>query len=244
VATKINTAENGNRRRILSVEDLHAGYRGKMVVSDVSVRVAPSEFIGLVGHNGSGKSTVLLGIAGLIQHKCAKLNIDGYNYADKSVYKRKRAGIGILLQRDAVFPNLSIGVNLQLSGGNNLNRFVLYSELYRVLNEIVSRKSVPAGSLSGGERRLLGLVMSIASCPGYFLVDEPTLGLDVALELDIFEMLRNYARTHQAGVLLVSHNLKLVEQKCDRVYVIHEGSINKEFMCGTTGNNLDLELKI
>ena len=244
MSTETNIGRSDNDKQILSVEDLHAGYRGKMVVCGISLHIAPNEFIGLVGHNGSGKSTVLLGVAGLIQHRCTKLNVDGCNYTMEPTHKRKEAGIGILLQREAVFPNLSIDVNLRLSGVNNLSRFEPYLELYNIVREITSRKNTPAGSLSGGERRLLGLLMSIASSPRYFLVDEPTLGLDTSLELNIFEMLRNYARTCNAGVFLVSHNLKLVEQKCDRVYIIQEGCINKEILRDTTGSNLALELKI
>lgn len=236
--------KNDNKKQILSVEGLHAGYRGKMVVCGASLHISPNELIGLVGHNGSGKSTFLLGIAGLIQHRCTKLTVDEYDCTWEPTHKRKEAGVGILLQRNAVFPNLSIDVNLRLSGVNNLICFEPYPELYSIAREITSRKNTPAGSLSGGERRILGLLMSMANSPRCFLVDEPTLGLDASLELNIFEMLRNYASTYNSGVFLVSHNLKLVEQKCDRVYIIQEGYINKEVVCDTTGNDLALELKI
>ncbi len=239
-----NKTMNTGRKESLSVENLYAGYRGNMVVQGISLQIAIGEFVGLVGHNGSGKSTALLGMAGLVQHKCTNLRIDECDCTSTSVRKRKLAGLGILLQRDAVFPNLSIELNLLLSGGADLNRFRPYSQLYDIAKEITNRKSVPAGLLSGGERRLLGLLMSMASSPRYFIVDEPTLGMDADLEVEIIEMLRNYAHVSNTAVLLVSHNLELVSQKCNRAYIIKEGFISKEVVCGTTENKLTTELQI
>lgn len=235
-----------SRETGLSLRSMQAGYRGQYVVDDISLDLRPGEIVGLVGHNGSGKSTVLLGIAGLISHTCASLRIDGRDLSQVIPRKRIKAGLGILLQRGAVFPNLSIGDNLKLAGvrDDEIDLFEGHDEALGIVREILSRTQVPAGSLSGGERRVLGLLMVIGCKPKYFLIDEPTLGLSDTLEQQIFAILRGYVTHRRAAILLVSHNLRLVEKECDRVYIVQDGRIVHEVMQGASEVSLESQLQM
>lgn len=230
----------------LSLRSMRAGYRGQYVVDDISLDLRPGEMVGLVGHNGSGKSTVLFGIVGLVEHTCVALRIDGRDLCQVIPRKRIKAGLGILLQRGAVFPNLSIGDNLKLAGvrGGEIDLFETHDEALGIVQEILSRAHVPAGSLSGGERRVLGLLMVLGCKPKYFLVDEPTLGLSDTLEQQIFAILRTYVTRWRAAILLVSHNLRLVERECDRAYIVQDGRIAHEVMQGTSEISLESQLQM
>ena len=230
----------------LSLRAMRAGYRGQYVVDDISLDLRPGEMVGLVGHNGSGKSTVLLGIAGLIEHTCAALRIDGRDLTGTMPRKRIDAGLGILLQRGAVFPNLTIDNNLKIAGmqSRQTDLFERHGEAVGIVQEILKRTQVPAGSLSGGERRILGLLMILGRNPRYFLVDEPTLGLSDELERQIFSILDAYVTHRHAAVLLVSHNLRLVERECTRTYIVQEGRIEREVMQEAAEESLESYLQM
>jgi ABC-type multidrug transport system ATPase subunit len=228
---------------VLHVEGLAAGYRGRMVVNGVSLELAAGEVLGLVGRNGSGKSTLLLGLAGLTHHTSRTIQVCAHDCSLESVRLRRRAGLGILLQRDAVFPDLSVETNLTLAGPHlDLREYEAGEGLYAIASDILRRKETPAGTLSGGERRILGLLMAISGRPRCLLVDEPTLGLSVSLEIEVFDFLRAYARKQASGIVLVSHNLGLVQAQCDRACILREGRIEKECHCGLDCMDLEAEL--
>jgi ABC-type branched-subunit amino acid transport system ATPase component len=226
----------------LSVKGLYAGYRGRYVVEDISLDVAPGEVVGLVGHNGSGKSTVLLGIAGLISHSCNSLTIGESELRDSSVHDRVRRGIGMLLQRGAVFPELTIDTNLRLAGFKEKVCLVLQEspDLFDHVERILKRQKIPAGALSGGERRVLGLLMVLSGKPRFLLADEPTLGLAQQLESGVMSALRLYATRESRGIVLVSHSLTLIQKVCDRTYILKDGRIYAKALAEEMRKDLEM----
>jgi len=243
--TDMTSPDLKTRRIILEVSGLTAGYFGKPVVQNLHLAIREGEFIGLVGHNGSGKSTVLLGIAGLTWGSADKIVLLDQNIGTLPAHKRIRAGLGLLLQRDGLFSDLSIEANLLLAGveSNESTTFLQSGELAEILRSILKRLSEHAGSLSGGERRLLSLALILAKKPAVLLADEPTLGLSEGLENAVMEFLRSYASAANRAVLVVSHKLNQVQEMCDRAYVIEQGVIQCEFCPGRSGRSLEETLR-
>jgi len=217
---------------ILSVRNLTAGYHGQTVVRNIDLCVAIDEIVGFVGRNGSGKSMVLLALAGLIWGKAESIVLDGQNLCSMPAWLRARRGLGLLLQRVPIFPELSVSQNLDLAvvsreaaenvfspGGNTA-----------VISKILDRGNTPAGALSGGERRILGLAMAIARRPKVLLADEPTLGLALETEDLVFALLTHNLGRMYSSLILVSHCLDSVERYCSRAYLISEGLIRMEYI--------------
>lgn len=224
----------------LTVRNLNAGYHGRPVVQNINLHLCTGEFVGLVGHNGSGKSTVLMGIAGLTWATAEAVVLLNHQLAEASPCARTRHGLGILLQRDGLFPDLSVQTNMALAGVPHEypTFFPQANELRETLEPIMRRRSQRAGSLSGGERRLLSLALSLARRPSIILADEPTLGLTDSLELAVMRYLRHLASIENRAVLVVSHNLPLVESLCSRSYVIERGEMRCEWRRGGQGETL------
>jgi ABC-type branched-subunit amino acid transport system ATPase component len=236
----MTTRASGQTSVVLDVGHLTVGYRGKPVVRDASLVVNAGEVIGLVGHNGSGKSTLLHGISGLVWGHVERLMFLGEDIEMMPAYRRAQIGLGMLLQRDGIFPEMSIGENLSFAGivANEFPPFAQWAELAARFRSIQERQRERAGRLSGGERRLLSLAMIIARQPSALLADEPTLGLSVQLEELVLRCLRAYAAIPGRAVLGVLHNIPLAEATCDRVYVIGHGEIRYEFRPGVSSGTL------
>lgn len=211
----------------LNVSGLKAGYQGTYVVENVGLSLHSGEVVGLVGNNGSGKSTILLGIAGATEHECDRIEIFGFNVAGYACNRRMNAGLGFLLQNQAVFANISVEDNLRIAKFNaEFDYFEYFSkETIEFIDNIVSREKTIAGDLSGGERRLLGLIMALSSGPIVFLCDEPTLGLSQNLECDIIKSLCSCFSEKGRAMLIVSHNRSALESHCSKIYTAVNGKV-------------------
>jgi len=238
----LNTVPAEGRELSLKVKDLNAGYHGKPILQDVSLHLNPGEFVGLVGHNGSGKSTLLMGIAGLTWANATSIELWQQEISTTPPYVRARLGLGMLLQRDGLFHNLSVRVNMELARLSEPypSFFPQDSELTGSFQSIMQRREQRAGSLSGGERRLLSLAMILARRPTIILADEPTLGLSESLEVAVMEFLRRFASPTNQAAMVVSHNLRRVESFCSRSYVIDRGKIVAEWHTGDQKSLADL----
>lgn len=234
--------EGGTDCPNLEVYGLNAGYYGRPVINDVSLVVENGSIVGLIGLNGSGKSTILLGIAGLTWSSANQIRIGGLDITEERAHSRAKKGIGILLQRHEVFPDLSIQRNLLLANVSEegvLSPFI-GSIIEPVIRSILQRGRILAGVLSGGERRLLGLAITIARHPRILLADEPTLGLAPDLESAVFSVLKANVGVCYESVLLVSHSLDGTERICEKVCLVAEGGIAKTWNGLDEGSLIDL----
>jgi len=224
---------------VLEVSNLTAGYFGRPVVQNVDLTIREGEFVGLVGHNGSGKSTIFHGIAGLTWAHAERIVLLNKNMLKLPTFKRSRHGLGLLLQRDGTFPDLPIEANLSIAGDSDTGAVPPFGDLAERLKSILRRRKENAGVLSGGERRLLSMALILKRQPAILLADEPTLGLSEELELAVMEFLRDYASGRNRAVLVVSHNLPLVEALCNRTYIIGQGTILHEFRSNVSNRSLE-----
>ncbi|MFC4055928.1 ABC transporter ATP-binding protein [Actinomadura syzygii] len=213
---------------LLDVNDLVAGYGRKEVLHGVALRVDAGEIVTLMGHNGAGKTTTIRSVLGAVRPRSGTVRIAGHETTRRPVRRAVAAGAAMIPSERFVFPDLSVHDNLLLgaanapSGSNTAERLAVVKELFPILDE---REKQPAGSMSGGQQRMVSLGMALMARPRLLLLDEPSLGLAPSVVEAIFGRLRSLADDEQIGILLLEQNVKQALQVTDRAYVMRSGQI-------------------
>lgn len=211
----------------LQAEKLVKAFRGRRVVSGVSLTIRPGEVVGLLGPNGAGKTTTFYMILGLVKPDGGRVFLDGEEITTLPVYQRAQQGMGFLPQEASVFRRLTVRENLMavleilpLSEAERMKRL---DDLLHELN-IAHLAEAPAYSLSGGERRRTEIARSLATSPAFILLDEPFSGIDPIAVYDIQTLLMQL-RSRGIGLLVTDHNVRETLQIVDRAYIIHNGEV-------------------
>jgi lipopolysaccharide export system ATP-binding protein len=213
----------------LVVENIQKSYKGRVVIRDVSLRLAKGEVVALLGPNGSGKTTSFYCIAGLVTPDSGAVLIDHANVTRLPMYRRARAGIGYLPQDMSIFRGLSVEKNiLSVLEIVEPNKAMRRQKLDNLLNDfsIEHLRKSPSLALSGGERRRAEIARCLASNPKYVLLDEPFAGVD-PIAVDEIRNLVGDLKTRGIGVLITDHNVRETLQIVDRAYILHDGKIIK-----------------
>jgi lipopolysaccharide export system ATP-binding protein len=223
--------------KILEAVHVTKSYKGKTVVSDVSVDVKPGEIVGLLGPNGAGKTTTFRMMVGLIRPNSGKITIDGKDVTKWPMYKRCRAGLGYLSQEPSIFRGLSVRDNvravLQVRGIRGFYAKQRTTELLEQLG-IEHLADQLSHSLSGGEKRRLEMARAMASDPSFILLDEPFAGVDPIAVEDIQARIRDLRDNIGLGILVTDHTVRETLAVTDRAYIISGGKI------GAAGNPEEL----
>ena len=213
---------------MLSVERLQAGYGRKQVVFDVDLAVAPGEILGILGHNGSGKSTTIRTILGLYKPFGGRIQFNGQDVTGHPSRDNVRAGMAMIPSERFVFQDLTVIDNLLLGAANNPSadarqtRLELVHELFPIL---VERSGQLAGTMSGGQQRMVSLSMALMASPKLLMLDEPSLGLAPAVVQQIFGTVRHLADTEGLAVLLLEQNVGQALRIADRCAVMRSGRV-------------------
>jgi lipopolysaccharide export system ATP-binding protein len=211
----------------LIARGLTKSYKGRQVVSGVSIGVRAGEAVGLLGPNGAGKTTCFYMVTGLVPVDKGTIAIDGYDVTTMPMYRRARLGIGYLPQEASIFRGLSVEANiravLEVVEKGRKERERRLDELLDEFNISHLRKA-PSISLSGGERRRLEIARSLASSPKFMLLDEPFAGIDPIAVFDIQQLVRHLT-SRGIGVLITDHNVRETLGLIDRAYIIHAGKV-------------------
>ncbi|TDC68742.1 ABC transporter ATP-binding protein [Actinomadura sp. GC306] len=213
---------------LLEVSDLVAGYGRKEVLHGVGLRVDAGEIVTLMGHNGAGKTTTIRSILGAVRPRAGTVRITGRDTTRRPVRRAVAAGAAMIPSERFVFPDLSVQDNLLLgaanapSGTDTAERLATVRDLFPILEE---RAKQPAGSMSGGQQRMVSLGMALMACPKLLLLDEPSLGLAPSVVETIFGRLRSLADQEDLGILLLEQNIKQALQIADRAYVMRSGQM-------------------
>ena len=223
------TGATGERR--LTAAHLRKGYRGRAVVSDVSLEVASGEIVGLLGPNGAGKTTCFYMILGLVKPDGGTIHLDGRDFTRAPMHQRARAGLGYLPQEASVFRRLSVANNVLAVAElrrdlDRAARRALVEELLVDLRLAAIRDSL-GERLSGGERRRTEIARALAGAPRFMLLDEPFAGVDPISVGDLKDEIRGLAG-RGLGVLITDHNVRETLDICDRAYIVNEGSLIAE----------------
>lgn len=215
---------------MLELRNLDASYGFLQVLWDVSLDVDDGEFVGLIGPNGAGKSTTLKTIAGLLPPKGGEVLFKGKKMNAVPPHRTTQMGISYISEDLNLFVDMSVRENLLMGAytvkdqDRQLETLDFVFELFPRLEE---RKGQRAGTMSGGERKMLAIARGMMSNPELLLVDEPSLGLAPHLVTDVFNSLR---RLQEAGVtlMLVEQRVNATLEITDRAYVLEQGKIVME----------------
>ena len=200
-------------------------------VRDVSFTVNRGEIIGIIGHTGSGKSTLIQHLNGLLKPTEGEVLLDERNIWDNPKEIRKiRSRVGLVFQypeyqlfEETVFDDIAFGPkNMGISGDELQERVLSICDLVGIPKEYLS---VSPFDLSGGEKRRVAIAGVMAMRPEIIVFDEPVAGLDPRGRSDVVHMIRDYRDTYNATVLIVSHNMEDMAVLADKLIVMSNGSL-------------------
>lgn len=213
----------------IHTKELVKSYKGRTVVSHVSVDVKQGEIVGLLGPNGAGKTTTFYMVVGLIKPDEGRVFLDEEDITKLPMYKRAQMGIGYLPQEASVFRKLSVEDNimavLEMTKLTKQERLDKLEDLLREFNLHHVRKN-NGDSLSGGERRRTEIARALAVDPKFILLDEPFAGVDPIAVEDIQAVVARL-KYKNIGILITDHNVNETLSICDRAYLLIEGKIFK-----------------
>ena len=215
---------------LLEVKELNSGYGFLQVLWDVSLGVEAKEYVCLVGPNGAGKSTTLKTISGLIRPKSGEILFKEEPIGGLSGNKVCRKGISYISEELNLFTRMTVEENLAMGAylvSDDDRQQKALGFVYELFPRLRERKNQLAGTMSGGERKMLAIARGMMSSPELLLVDEPSLGLAPQLIRGVFKAL-DVLKERGMTILLVEQNVTKTLQVTDRAYVIEKGEITLE----------------
>jgi ABC-type branched-subunit amino acid transport system ATPase component len=224
------SAERKSRGMPLRATGVTAGYGGDPVIRNVTVRADPGEVVSLVGANGSGKSTFLKALVGVVRVSAGTVVIGETDMTRKPPEEVARAGVGYVPQIDDVFGPLTVRENLEMGGYLLPARDVKarIDEVTTVFPRLAAMLTRPAGKLSGGERKMLAMGRVLMLQPAVFLLDEPTANLAPAIARTLLEEHVSALAAGGAAVLVVEQRARAVLAISNRTYVLAGGEVRME----------------
>jgi len=224
------SADRNSRGMPLRATGVTAGYGGDPVIRNVTVRADPGEVVSLVGANGSGKSTFLKSLVGVVRVSAGTVVIGETDMTRKPPEEVARAGVGYVPQIDDVFGPLTVRENLEMGGYLLPARDVKarIDEVTTVFPRLAAMLTRPAGKLSGGERKMLAMGRVLMLQPAVFLLDEPTANLAPAIARTLLEEHVSALAAGGAAVLVVEQRARAVLAISDRTYVLAGGEVRME----------------
>jgi branched-chain amino acid transport system ATP-binding protein len=243
--TDADTATQESRRPggALRAASVSRAYEGVQALRDVTLELHRHEVVGLIGPNGAGKSTLVNVLTGFDFPDMGSVELEGKEITRWSPHRRGRVGLARTFQHSRSFRGLTVRENVEVAalgsgaGGRAARRRA--SELLDRL-QLASYADTPAGSLAQGDERRLGVARALATEPSFVLLDEPAAGLPEAEVGDFADVIRSVVAEHDAGVLLIDHNMALVMDVCDRIQVLDHGATLAEGTPREIRGNLDV----
>lgn len=210
---------------MLNIENLNFSYKkGKQILYDISLNIKPGEIVGLIGMNGAGKSTLMRNISGIVNPDSGKIVINGTDRKKYTSEERKK--IAYLNAENNLYNEITVKENI-----NIMQHFYNVSKertenVIKMLrcDEFMDKK---VSELSSGMRQRAAIAASTLNNSNLILLDEPTNAIDIETKKYIMDYI-NYLSNKKNGILITSHNIKDIEELCERVYIMRHGRIVKE----------------
>ncbi|NUZ05296.1 ABC transporter ATP-binding protein [Piscinibacter koreensis] len=222
----MNAAGTGAAAPLLRVEGLHAHYGKSHILRGVTLEVGRAEVLSLLGRNGSGRSTTLKAMMGLVPPSAGTVTLAGRQLAGASPHAICRAGLAFVPEEREVFANLTVDENLRMGEQPPVAGAHRWSiqEMFDYFPQLQERRSTRAGNLSGGEQQMLTICRSLLGNPLAILIDEPTEGLAPKIVAQVGECIQDM---HRKGlsVVLVEQKLAIALKVSSRVCVMGHGRI-------------------
>jgi branched-chain amino acid transport system ATP-binding protein len=210
---------------VLELKDVSVSYGRINAVQGLSLEVKQGEFVGLVGHNGAGKSTTLMTITGALSPVSGEILLDGESIVGLSPDQTLRRGIALVPEGRRIFGRLTVGENVKIGASVRKDRKGIDEDIRQIVERfpVLQRYWNSSGAkLSGGEQQQLAIARALVSRPKLLLLDEPTLGLAPLMVDRVFDIL---SQLHESGttILLVEQNAARTIELADRTYVLRTG---------------------
>ena len=213
---------------LLRLRGLRGGYGGKPVLQGIDLDVGEGEITAVIGRNGTGKSTLMKSIIGLLPASAGDISFGDHDLARMPAHRRARLGLGYVPQGRDVFPRLTVEENLRvgfsLGGGKPADLDWVHGHL-PILRE---RGRQQAGTLSGGQQQQLAIGRVLVGKPRLLLLDEPSEGIQPSIVHDIARLIVDVNRRTGLTVILVEQNIDMIRAMAQRCFVMEKGRIITE----------------
>jgi ABC-type branched-subunit amino acid transport system ATPase component len=210
---------------------------------EVTLELHRHEVVGLIGPNGAGKTTLVNILTGFDFPSTGSVELEGQDITVWTPYRRGRVGLARTFQHSRSFGGLSVRENVEVAAlgvGAGPREARRRADSLLELLGLRDRQHQPAGSLPHGDERKLGVARALAIQPRFLLLDEPAAGLPEAEVPEFTAVVRSVRDEHEAGVLLIDHNMALVMDVCDRIQVLDQGRTLAEGTPAEVRSNLDV----
>lgn len=221
---------------ILKINDLWGGYKeGVDILRGISMEVQQGEAVGIIGLNGSGKSTFGKAIMNMIPIRRGQISFEGEDITALTTSQLSHRGISIMQQGGRVFQNLSVWDNLQLAMGSSRSSLITHHSSLQEIIPLLQRpkkelQQLMADKLSGGQKHQLALAMALAASPRLVILDEPSAGLSPKSVEEMYTMLHAVRETFGASIVLIEQNIAKAVEFCNRSLLLQQGSMSEEFV--------------
>jgi branched-chain amino acid transport system ATP-binding protein len=227
----------------LRAAGISRAFEGVRALRDVTLELHRHEVVGLIGPNGAGKSTLVNVLTGFDYPDEGTVELEGRDITRWRPHRRGRAGLSRTFQHSRSFRSLSVRENVEVAalgvGASPRQARRRAADLLESL-QLASYADRPSGLLPHGDERRLGVARALATEPRFLLMDEPAAGLPEAEVPAFAEVVRSVRDDHEAGVLLIDHNMALIMGVCDRIQVLDQGRTLAEGAPSEIRGNLDV----
>lgn len=233
---------NENKTEILNIQNLNISTFNNKILNKVSLKIHKGEMIGLVGESGSGKSVTALSILALLDEKAMKIDtgkifLSNENILEKNeieMQKIRGNKISMIFQEPMTSLNPVFTIGDQINEVHNIHTNLSREEANELTINLLDKVGIPnpeisikkyPHQLSGGQRQRVMIAMALSCKPKLLIADEPTTALDVIVQAQILKIINDLRKELEMSVLLITHDLGVVQDYCDRVYVMYKGRI-------------------
>ena len=222
---------------LLQVRDLSVRYGKSVAIEDVSLSVVAGEVVTILGANGAGKTTLLNTITGFLKPVSGSIEILGHPIAGQPPHRVFRHGVIQVSQGRDLFPSLSVLENLQLGAATRSDDLTEdFDKVFSYFPRLAERRSQQAGTLSGGEQRMLAVSRGLMGRPRILLLDEPSGGLAPRFVQEIGRIIR-ILKESGSTMLLVEQNMALALSVASRFYILRDGRVVHQGASAELGSN-------
>jgi branched-chain amino acid transport system ATP-binding protein len=220
---------------LLLLRGVEAGYRGKQILFGVDLDIAAGEVVGLLGANGSGKSTALNTVSGFVRPSAGSIMLEGEEIAGEPPHRIFRRGVVQVSQARDLFPDMTVEDNLRLGAWvRQEGTAQRLKAVYDAFPRLAERRRQTVGLMSGGEQQMAAIGRALVSAPKILLLDEPSGGLAPAFVAEIAGIMREL-KLRGTTMMLVEQNLKFARAVADRFLILRDGRVTQRHDIGEGG---------
>ena len=213
---------------MLKLDSISKKFGGVKAVSQVSLELSDGDVLGLIGPNGAGKSTLINLITGLLSPDEGKIYLSNLNITSKKPYERARLGLARTFQNLRIYPNLSVGQNIEVASiSSNYSSRAMNFDLDKIINifDLDDKIDLASEELSYGHLRRLEIVRALALNPLVLLLDEPAAGMNENETKELSNSLKWVQNNIACAIIVIDHDLKFIMGVCDKITVMNMGEV-------------------